>query len=72
MHSANRNGIKQHELTFAGLNALVPRVVESGVAGVAGVAALVEPSAAESTTTHFAEVLELIALGACTSLQHFT
>ena len=49
-----------HKLTFAGLDALGPRVIELGVARTS---AVVEPSTARSATAGFAGLLGLTTLG---------
>ena len=49
-----------NQLTFAGLNALEPRVIKLRVAGIS---AVLEPSTAASATTEFAEFFIVAALG---------
>ena len=51
----------RNELTFAGLDALVPRVLKVGVAFIA---TLPEPSTVVSATTEFFGLQECVALGA--------
>ena len=54
--------LQKLQITSAGLDALVPRVI---IFGVAGISALLEPGTTGRTTTRCAGFLGYAALGAC-------